>query len=397
MKKFFIMIAFILVGWSAALAQSSQVKELTNKSCDSVKSDPEIYLYFMGIFAPIDEDYLWCPTDFGFCVVKNDMVMEDIQSAVWCRDGNIVGSEPTLVDQHFDFTTVVSVEIVDLYGNTYTDSKTIQIQPPAGPLDAWAELVQDTVNGVAGYYTTLTWDNSEPRAYDGLALFRNGVGVGGAAYEDGYFIDPVPINPLEPPVYELEVRDACDYPSFSQIYEVVYLSCHEDLSLGGYWLVFDVGLLNRDDERIIHVLNKDKDDLLQMTLTSPKDSLLVFPDWMAQISEIQAGLSIESEDKDGTIVSYSNWVDSPSYDGLSENVSAVVVYPNPTTGIVNVQQVEGLENITVFDCLGRTVQTIPNFGDSASVQLNLLPFGKGVYYLRIQAAAAVEVRKIVVR
>lgn len=398
MKKFFIMIAFILVGWSAALAQSSQVKELTNKSCDSVKSDPEIYLYFMGIFAPIDEDYLWCPTDFGFCVVKNDMVMEDIQSAVWCRDGNIVGSEPTLVDQHFDFTSVVSVEIVDLYGNTYTDSKTIQIRPPAPPLEAWAELVQDTINGLEGYFVTLSWDNSQPRVYDALWLLRNGVSVGSVGYIEGFFMDPVPINPLEPPVYEVEVQDACNYPSFSQIFEVMYLSQHEDFVSDGYWLVLDVGLVNsKNDTRTIHILNENDEDLIQVPLVAAHDSIFVTSDWMSQFSSIRAGLSIESEDKDGTIVSYSNWVDSPSYDGLSENVSAVVVYPNPTTGIVNVQQVEGLENITVFDCLGRTVQTIPNFGDSASVQLNLLPFGKGVYYLRIQTAAAVEVRKIVVR
>lgn len=391
MKKIVMIVTSFLVGLGVTLAQSSQDEKLT-------KNSPEICAYALGDFAHIDEDRVTCPTNVSFCVVVDEFIIEDMQTITWRRDGIPCGSDAILEYQDINETTVVSMTMTDFYGNEYSDSKTIRIQPPAGPLDAWAELVQDTVNGVAGYYTTLTWDNSEPRAYGGLWLIRNGVGVGGALYEEGVFMDPVPIDPINPPVYEMEVQDACNYPSFSQIFEVMYLSQHEDIVSDGYWLVLDVGLVNRkDDTRTIHILDENDEDLIQVPLVAAHDSIFVTSDWMSQFSSIRAGLSIESEDKDGTIVSYSNWVDSPSYDGLLENVSAVVVYPNPTTGIVNVQQVEGLENITVFDCLGRTVQTIPNFGDSASVQLNLLPFGKGVYYLRIQTAAAVEVRKIVVR
>lgn len=378
-----------LVGLGVTLAQSSQDEKLT-------KNSPEICAYALGAFAHIDENRVTCPTIVSFCVVVDEIIVDNMQEITWYRDGIPCGNDHLFEHQNIDETTVVSMTMTDFYGNQYSDSKTLQIQPPAPPLEAWVELVQDTINGVAGYYTTLTWDNSQPRVYDALWLMRNGVSVGSVGYIEGSFMDPVPIDPLEPPVYEVEVQDACNYPTFTEIFEVMYLSQHEDFASGGYWLVLDVGLVNRkDDTRTIHILNENDEDLIQIPLTSAHDSLFVTSDWMSQFSSIRAGLSIESEDKDGTIVSYSNWVDSPSYDGLSENVSAVVVYPNPTTGIVNVQQVEGLENITVFDCLGRTVQTIPNFGDSASVQLNLLPFGKGVYYLRIQAAAAVEVRKIV--
>lgn len=392
MKKIVMIVTSFLVGLSVALAQPSQVRELV------ARDNPTICFYAMGCFAPIDESVVRCPTIAGFCVVSDEIIIENMQEITWYKNGVSSGYDAIFEYQEINETTTISMSMVDIYGNSYSDSKTLQIQPPAGPLDAWADLVQDTVNGVAGYYTTLTWDNSQPRVYDALWLMRNGVSVGSVGYIEGFFMDPVPIDPINPPVYEMEVQDACNYPSFSQIFEVMYLSQHEDIVSDGYWLVLDVGLVNRkDDTRTIHILNENDEDLIQIPLTSAHDSLFVTSDWMSQFSSIRAGLSIESEDKDGTIVSYSNWVDSPSYDGLSENVSAVVVYPNPTTGIVNVQQVEGLENITVFDCLGRTVQTIPNFGDSASVQLNLLPFGKGVYYLRIQAAAAVEVRKIVVR
>lgn len=378
----------ILIGLSVALAQPSQVRELV------ARDNPTICFYAMGCFAPIDESIVRCPTIAGFCVVSDEIIIENMQEITWYKNGVSSGYDAIFEYQEINETTTISMSMVDIYGNQYSDSKTLRIQPPAGPLDAYAELAQDTINGQEGYFVSIFWDNSEPRAYDGLALIRDGIGVGTVDYDDGYFIDPVPINPLEPPVYELEVRDACDYPSFSQIYEVMYLSQHEDIGAGGYWLVLDVGLVNRDNNetRTIHILDENDEDLIQIPLTSAHDSLFVTSDWMSQFSSIRAGLSIESEDKDGTIVSYSNWVDSPSYDGLTENLLSVVVYPNPTTGAVNVQS-EGLKNVAVFDCLGRTLQTLSLQEDR--IQLDLLPFGEGVYYLRIETVSAVEVRKIV--
>lgn len=377
-----------LVGLGVTLAQPSQVRELV------ARDNPVIYFYALGDFAPIDESILRCPTIASFCIIDNGFVVDNMQEIAWYRNGVPCGNESLFEHQEISETTVVSMEMVDFYGNTYTDSKTIQIRPPAPPLDAYAELAQNTINGQEGYFVSIFWDNSEPRAYDGLALFRNGVGVGGAAYEEGFFIDPTPIDPLNPPGYVLEVRDACDYPSFSQIFETMYLSQHEDIGMGGYWLVLDVGLVNRgnNETRTIHILNENNEDLIQVPLVAAHDSIFVTSDWMSQFSSIRAGLSIESEGKDGNIVSYSNWIDSPSYDGISENVSAVVVYPNPTTGIVNVQS-EGLKNVAVFDCLGRTLQTLSLQEDR--IQLDLLPFGEGVYYLRIETVSAVEVRKIV--
>ncbi len=72
------------------------------------------------------------------------------------------------------------------------------------------------------------------------------------------------------------------------------------------------------------------------------------------------------------------------------NVIDVKVYPNPTTGMVNVEA-EGLESVVVLDVTGRTVMT------SNKSQLDLSELSNGVYMVRVNTATGSALHKIVKR
>ena len=77
-------------------------------------------------------------------------------------------------------------------------------------------------------------------------------------------------------------------------------------------------------------------------------------------------------------------------DGIDEIDSNVSVYPNPTSGAVNINA-DGIKNIIVINSLGQTVcETIEN-------QLDLSQFGNGLFMLRIETANGVSVQRIMVR
>ncbi|OHX63835.1 InlB B-repeat-containing protein [Flammeovirga pacifica] len=63
--------------------------------------------------------------------------------------------------------------------------------------------------------------------------------------------------------------------------------------------------------------------------------------------------------------------------GLSS--SALLVYPNPATDIINVKNLDASQEIMIFNSVGQVVKMIKNI-ESNSIQVSDLP--KGVYYLR---------------
>ena len=76
--------------------------------------------------------------------------------------------------------------------------------------------------------------------------------------------------------------------------------------------------------------------------------------------------------------------------GIEEIDGKVRVYPNPTTGIVNIE-VDGLQGITVINTLGQRVyETIEN-------QIDLSQFGNGIFMLRIETENGVSIQRIMVR
>jgi hypothetical protein len=76
--------------------------------------------------------------------------------------------------------------------------------------------------------------------------------------------------------------------------------------------------------------------------------------------------------------------------GIAENNSDVSIFPNPTTGIVNIHA-EGIKNIIVMNSLGQIVyETVEN-------RINLSEFGTGLFMLRIITEKGSSVQKIMVK
>lgn len=77
-------------------------------------------------------------------------------------------------------------------------------------------------------------------------------------------------------------------------------------------------------------------------------------------------------------------------DGIEEIDNNVSVYPNPTTGIVNINA-EALKNIEVMNALGQKVfETVEN-------QIDLSQFGNGLFMLRITTEQGSSIQRIMVR
>lgn len=76
--------------------------------------------------------------------------------------------------------------------------------------------------------------------------------------------------------------------------------------------------------------------------------------------------------------------------GIAEIDSNVKIYPNPTSGVVNIEA-EGIRNIVVMNALGQTVfETVEN-------RIDLSQFGTGMFMLRITTEQGSSVQKVMVK
>lgn len=73
---------------------------------------------------------------------------------------------------------------------------------------------------------------------------------------------------------------------------------------------------------------------------------------------------------------------------------SIVLYPNPTNGIVNIENAEGFQ-MEVYDILGKTI--ISKNTISKQEVVNLSDFAAGVYYIKLQNQNATTVKKVVVK
>ena len=78
---------------------------------------------------------------------------------------------------------------------------------------------------------------------------------------------------------------------------------------------------------------------------------------------------------------------------IGESMAKPELFPNPTTGKVTVKA-EGLERITVVNCLGQTLYQAN--ADTSEATLDLAPFGKGIYFIMIQTDQNVVTQSIIV-
>ena len=68
---------------------------------------------------------------------------------------------------------------------------------------------------------------------------------------------------------------------------------------------------------------------------------------------------------------------------------AVRLYPNPTTGILNIEA-EGIQNVEIFDAVGRMVSQ-----SDATNQIDLGPLAPGIYTIRLTLPQGTIIRKVV--
>jgi len=81
--------------------------------------------------------------------------------------------------------------------------------------------------------------------------------------------------------------------------------------------------------------------------------------------------------------------------GLNQQVTdAVGVYPNPTSGIVNLQGLSGLTEITIIDMSGRVVFMKQNVSEETILNLEILV--EGVYFMEIETNTFSMVQRLVV-
>ena len=93
------------------------------------------------------------------------------------------------------------------------------------------------------------------------------------------------------------------------------------------------------------------------------------------------------------IATRSNWIDAnlPGICDLSVNSingeNEIDVYPNPSKDNVNIASNEHLKSIEIYDQTGKVISTFDLNNESLkTIQISLLPYNSGVYFLKITLA-----------
>jgi hypothetical protein len=82
---------------------------------------------------------------------------------------------------------------------------------------------------------------------------------------------------------------------------------------------------------------------------------------------------------------------------LENNFSAITIYPNPSSDILNIDLSsanEEVQSIFLVDITGKLIQTI-DVHENALLKLNLSSFASGLYYIKISSATNTVVRQVV--
>lgn len=94
-------------------------------------------------------------------------------------------------------------------------------------------------------------------------------------------------------------------------------------------------------------------------------------------------------------------VPAPARPAASEE-KALLVYPNPSTGIVHIA-INGFEGrkveLRVLNVIGTVMyrEVLSELNDRATRTLDLTKFANGLYYVKLEADNASEMRKLVIR
>lgn len=77
-------------------------------------------------------------------------------------------------------------------------------------------------------------------------------------------------------------------------------------------------------------------------------------------------------------------------DGIAELDGSVVVYPNPTSGLISISA-EGIKAVTVINALGQKVL------ETTDSSIDLSQFGSGLYMLRIETTETLAIKRVLVK
>lgn len=81
-----------------------------------------------------------------------------------------------------------------------------------------------------------------------------------------------------------------------------------------------------------------------------------------------------------------------SNDSFQENLPQVTIYPNPSSGNLNIQSSLLFERIEVLDQIGKTV-----YSGEYQNQLNLSNMSSGVYFIKLSGSEASTIKKIILK
>jgi hypothetical protein len=92
---------------------------------------------------------------------------------------------------------------------------------------------------------------------------------------------------------------------------------------------------------------------------------------------VKAYAVVNGETYYGSETTFQTWTE-----GIAELEQSLKIYPNPTTGVLNVQG-DGMTSVEVYNTVGQRVMTQVVNGNG--IQLNTESLNNGIYFLRIQA------------
>jgi len=83
----------------------------------------------------------------------------------------------------------------------------------------------------------------------------------------------------------------------------------------------------------------------------------------------------------------------PSLGVEDSTIEGLSYFPNPVIDVININANTGIDQVTVFDILGR--QVIQQNGDTATMKLNMSGLTSGNYLAKVQSGDSVEVIKLI--
>ena len=78
---------------------------------------------------------------------------------------------------------------------------------------------------------------------------------------------------------------------------------------------------------------------------------------------------------------------------LTKNNSAIIIYPNPTNGLVQIQSPIKIQSILVFDITGK--QLLQQQPDTQTDEINISNLPQGLYQIHVQTEMGVMVKKLI--